>query len=286
MLQRYKGHILLTVLVALLFLLSACGTSALANNTASPQQTLQNSAKAMSQLKSVHFDLQATLNLQSASTTNGGASGISFNVTGHGDAATSDQVDMDLLLGQNPLLSVVSTAGKVYVQSQGGTWYVVNQSKVTAGVQKFFSQEGLSKQLGQITSELKNAELIDHGPEVLNGETLDHITATLDAQTLQTLSSQLNGLLPAKQQSSQNVFNQATLDLWIDQSTWYVHQAELNLAVHVDLSKLPALNFNGQNMSLPAEVLPVSLKAQFNFSKFNQPVTIQAPSDASPLPLQ
>lgn len=278
MLQKYKRHILLTGLGALLLLLSACGTPTLAGSVP-PLQMLQNSASAMSQLKSVHFDLQAALNLQSTSS----SGGMAFNITGHGDAATPNQADVNLSLGQNPLLSLVSTGGKVYVADGNGTWYVTDQNQVDNGTEKIFSQN-LATSLGGILKDLQNAKLTDKGSEVLNGETLDHILVTLDSQTLQALSVQLNGLLPANNQSAQNQLNQATLDLWLDTSTWYVHQAVLNMTVHMDLSKLPELNFNGQNINLPATVLPVTLKAQLNFSKFNVPVSIHAPSGAVALP--
>jgi len=285
MLQKYRGHILVTGLVALLFLLSGCGTLGLANGSTTPTQTLQNSAKAMSELKSVHFDLQALLDLQSASSSNGAANGLSFNVTGHGDAAMPDQVSATFSLGQNPVLNVITTGGKIYVQGQNGKWFVMDQSQVTDGAQKIFSQD-LSKQLAVIMAQLQNAKLTDHGQEVVKGESLDHITATLDATTLQSLTVQFNGLLPAAQQSTQNQISQATLDLWIDQSTWYVHQAALNVGVRVDLSKVPNLNFNGQKVDMPSGVVPITLKGQLNFSKFNQPMNIQAPAQAEPFTQQ
>lgn len=278
MLQKYKQHIWLPGLAALILLLSACGTSTQASNV-SPQQTLENSAVAMSQLKAAHFDLQATLKLQSTSSSNG----MTFNVTGNGDASTtSKQADVNLLLGKQPWLSLISTGGKVYVQSNNGAWHVTDQSKIS-GTEKIFSQN-MTTVVGGLLSTLKNATLSDKGSEVLNGETLDHIVVTLDAKTLKALSAQFNGLLPTNNQSTQNELSQTTLDLWIDTTTWYVHQAVLNASVQVDLSKLPQINFDGQNIVLPATVLPVTLKAQINFSKFNQAVNIQAPANATPTP--
>lgn len=285
MLQKYKRPMWLAGLVALLFILVGCGSfgQATGSTTPTPTQTLQNSASAMSKLKSVHFDLQAVLDLQSTSaSSNGAANGLTFNITGHGDTATPDQVSTNLFLGQQALLNVISVGGKVYFQGQNGKWYAVDQSKVSDGVQKIFSQD-LSQQLGVIMAQLQNAKLTDHGPEVLNGQTLDHITATLDAATLQSLTTQINGLLPADQQSAQNELSQATLDLWIDQSTWYVHQAALNITARADLSKVPTLNYNGQKIDLPSTIVPINVKAQLNFSKFGEPVNIQAPPQAEPL---
>jgi hypothetical protein len=272
MLQKYKGRIWLTILVSLLFLLASCGTA----SAPSPSQTLQNSIKAMSQLKFVHFDLQNTLKFQTTDNTN--ASEASFNITGQGDAVAPDQVSVSLLQSQKPLVSVVRTGGKVYVREGNGKWYVTDQNKVPDNVQKFFSQN-----VGNIINAVEKAKLTDHGQEVLNGEKLDHITAALDPQTLQALSSQINGLLPKEQQSSQNMLKQATVDFWIDQSTEYIHQAQLNATASVDLSKMLQISVDGQKFSIPANVQLASLKSQVNFSKFNQPVTIQAPSGAVPL---
>ena len=273
MLKKYKGHVWLTGLVALLFLLTACG----AGGSTPPAQTLQNSITAMRQLKSVHFDLQSTTNVQTTPQNNGNNPGVSFNVTGHGDAAAPNQVTLNLSMGQNPLLALISTGGKVYIQGSNGKWYVVDQSQIPDGFQKFFQQD-----LGQIEVDLEKAQLIDHGQEVVGGVALDHITATFDAATLQQISTQFNDLLPASMQSNQNALKQAALDLWIDQSTWYIHQAKLNVAASVDLSKLPKISVNGQTINLPAKVLPITLTAQVGFSKFNQPVNIQPPSGAVP----
>lgn len=278
MLRRQKKHIFLTGLVTLLFLLTACSVPGLTTgNSPTPAQTLQNSSVAMSKLNSVHFDLQqASLNVQSSDA----KSGMTFSVTGHGDASTPDLVSVKFTSEQRSLLALISKGPKVYVQVTGGTWYSLDKDKLKDSTQNFFSQS-LATRLAQIMVVLQNAKLTDHGQESVNGASLDHITATLDAQTLQALSSQLNGMLPANIQSGQNQVQQATLDLWVDQSTWYVHQAKLDLVVQVDASKLSV--FTGQQSS-SSSTLPVELKAQVNFSKFNQPVTIQAPSGAVPFP--
>lgn len=274
--QTYKKHFYLTGLVALLFLLAACGIPGLASTPPTPAQTLQNSAQAMSQLKSVHFDLsQASLAIPSSSSA---TNGITFNVTGQGDTVSPDQVSVNLALGQNPLLNLVSTGGKVYVQVMGGAWYSTDASKIKDSLQKIFSQSPATR-LGQIMVILQNAKLTDHGQESLGGTSLDHITATLDQQTLQTLNAQLNGLLPADAQNGQNQITQAAIDLWIDQSTGYVHQVKLDVVARVDTSALKQYAQSGLDGST---VVSVELKAQLNFSKFNQPVTIQAPANSVP----
>lgn len=280
MLRTYKKHILLTGLAALLFILASCGMPGMATSSSAPTQTLQNSATAMSHLNSAHIDLQAKVNVQSApSSTNSNTSALTFNVTGHSDVAHPDQVSADLQLGQTPLLSVVSAGQKVYVRGKNGTWFFLDKSQVKDGTQDFFSQS-LTQRMGQIMAILQNAKLTDHGQESLNGQKLDHITATLDQQSLQALSGQLNALLPADQQSVQNQVQKATLDLWIDQSTSYVHQAKLDVVTQVDIDKIPTLAHS--QISTSSTLLPVELNVQVNFSKFNQPLHIQIPTNAVP----
>jgi hypothetical protein len=284
MLRKYKGHLWLTGLVSLLLLLSACSLPG-QTGSASPAQTIQNSALAMSQLKSVHFDVQANLQLSAATPVAGTStptSGMSFAVTGSGDGAKTGVADVNLLLNQNPFLSAISANGNVYVRGGDGTWYVANQNQVN-GVEKFFSQDPATY-LAALLGELQNATLADQGSTTLNGQTVDHITATLDAKTLQSLAAQLNGLLPANEQSAKNTLNQATLDLWINTSNSYVVQAKFTVGANLDLSKIPQVDFNGQTINLPAEVMPVNLTAQFDFSKYNVPVTVQVPTGAQPLP--
>ena len=279
MLRRHTKHIFLTGLVVLLFVLTACSVPGLTTSSPpTPAQTLQNSSVAMSKLNSVHFDLrQASLSVRSSNA----QGGMTFNVTGHGDAAAPDLVSVKFTAQQKSLFALISKGPKVYVQVTGGTWYSLDKNKIKDNAQNFFSQS-LATRLAQIMVVLQNAKLTDRGQETVDGASLDHITAILDAQTLQALSSQLNGMLPATIQSGQNQVQQATLDLWVDQSTWFVHQAKLDLTVQVDTSKLSALT--GQPASSSSSTLPVELKAQVNFSKFNQPVTIQAPSNAVPFP--
>ncbi len=275
MLQTYKKSLLMAGMVALLFVLAACSVPGTGSGSPTPAQTLANSATAMSKLSSVHFALQTSVAVQSSSSTNG----VTYTVTGQGDAASPDKVAVNLSSG-TPLLSLVSSGQTVYVQLKGGTWYSIDKSKVKDAEQNFFSQS-LATSLGQIMGALQDAQMTDHGQEMVNGQSLDHITVTLDQQTLQTLSSELNGLAPSQEQSGQNQLKKATLDLWIDTSTSYVHLAEIDVVTQVDASALE--HFTGQSTGATG-VLPIEFKAQVTFSKFNQPVSIHAPTNSTPLP--
>lgn len=87
--RRHTEHIFFTIQVALLFLLTAYSVPSVTSSSPIPMQTQQNSSVAMSKLNSVHFDLQqASLRVQP----NDAKSGITFSVTGHGDASTPDLV--------------------------------------------------------------------------------------------------------------------------------------------------------------------------------------------------
>jgi len=271
MIHPYKKPLILIGMLGLLFILAACSVPGV--GSATPAQTLQNSATAMSKLNSVHFDLQSTTVVQGSGSTNG----VTYTVTGQGDAAAPDKVAVNLS-SSSPLLSLVSSGSKVYVQVKGGSWYSVDKDKIKDAEQNFFSQS-LATRLGQIMNAVQNAQLTDHGQETVNGQSLDHITATLDAQTLKSLSSELNGLAPTNAQSGLNQITKATLDVWIDTATSYVHVAKIDIATQVDASALE--HFSGQTTGASG-ALPIELKAQVTFSKFNQPVTIQAPTNAIP----
>jgi LppX_LprAFG lipoprotein len=273
MLQTYKKSLLLTGMVALLLVLAACSGPGVGGSP-TPTQTLASSATAMSKLSSVHFALQTSVAVQSSSSTNG----LTYTVTGQGDAALPDKVAVNLSSG-TPLFSLISSGQTVYVQLKGGTWYSVDKSKVKDAEQNFFSQS-LATRLGQIMGALQNAQITDHGQETVSGQSLDHLTVTLDQQTLQTLSSELNGLAPTQEQSGQNQLKKATLDLWIDTSTSYVHVANIDVVTVVNASSLD--HFTGQQTGVTG-VLPIELKAQITFSKFNQPVSIQPPTNSIPL---
>ena len=270
--RTYTKSLLLTGICTLLFILASCS----APGANSPAQTLQNSGIAMSKLSSVHFDLQSSVVVRSNdSSTNG----VTYTVTGQGDAATPDKAQVNLSSAGNPLLSLVSDGQQAYVQVKGGSWYSVDKSKIKDAEQNFFSQS-LATRLGQIMGALQDAQLTDHGQETVNGASLDHITATLDAQTLKTLSSDLNGLAPANDQSQLNQITKAVLDVWIDPATSYVHVAKIDVVTQVDAGALQ--HFSGQTINATG-ALPIEMKAQVTFSKFNQPVTIQPPANSTPL---
>lgn len=283
---KYKGSTFLIILFACMLALAACSAPGQANML-TPAQTLQNSAQAMSKLQSVHFDIQASLMAQigTASTVPGtpttNSSSFTFNITGRGDAETPDQASINLSLANKPIVNIISKGQMVFVQTRDGKWFSIDKSHVKNGPQSFFSKS-MAKRLADLTTLLKNAKLTDLGQETVNGESLDHINIVLDQQTLQAVSSQINGLLPSDQQQAQNLLTKGIVDLWVDPKTSYIHQAKLDVVAQVDISKMPLPL--GQGQANNPLMSTIELKAQLNFSKFNQPVNIQAPAGAVPLP--
>lgn len=266
------------ILVVLLLLLTGCSAPSLASSSLSPAQMLQKSINAMSHLQSAHLDLQTDVSLPSdALMMNATINTSALRVTGHGDVANPDKVSLDLFMGNTPLLAVRNLGSKTYIQEKNGQWFFLEKSQIKDKEQSFFTQS-LTQRLGQIMVVLQNARLTDEGQETLHGQSFEHITATLDGQALQALSTQFNGFLATHMPQAQNQLQQATLDLWLDQSTWYVHQAQLDLVAQV---RTPLAGLHNTDSAI-AE--PVELKVLLNLSKLNQPVTIQAPANAVALP--
>jgi hypothetical protein len=73
----------------------------------------------------------------------------------------------------------------------------------------------------------------------------------------------------------------STLDVWIDETNFYVHHVELKLNADADLSSLATPGTNG-TITLPSNAT-VTLDSIVDLSKFNQTVTITPPANATPV---
>ena len=305
--MQHKHHalFLLAGLVAILLLASACsGPGGTGTGTGTPpsklsvMQVLQNSQKAMSQLKSAHVDLLIKGSGQSSgSTPTGGtpaANGAgSFSLTGHGDEALPSQEQMNMTVTQsvtntsNSVTEILS-GGKLYAQF-AGQWYVLNNGP--NGVSNPLA--GLSSpDMSQLLGLLNHMQIVDHGDQSLNGASLRHITFNLDKYALQQLLSSNTQLVNMVGQSNINAvinntqtFN-ASLDLWIDEAQFYVHRTELKLNMNVNpagisqsITPTPSAPFQG---SLPTSVL-ANLDSVVDLSNFNAPVSITPPASATPV---
>ncbi len=299
------------VLVMILLLMGACSAPVIGTggSALTALQVLQNSSAAMKQLKSVHFDLSAasivhTSNLPTTTsatptttsampTTTAPVPGqVSLSITGHGDESLPGQQSLQITViqsgtGQNISLSEILLGSKVYVQNPKGQWFVLDKSVLEGFIANPFA--GINVDPLAFLGLLQDATIIDHGTELLNGQDLRHISATLDKAALKLLLN--NNTLLNKLFGQQNITNvldrarglQSSLDLWIDETNFYVHRTELKFSLNEGLSSLGASVT--PTATAGVGVLPgltVNFDSIVDLSNFNQPVTITLPANAIP----
>lgn len=296
-----KNYIILLVsIAAMLLLLSACsqvtvsgpgmGSSTAATATPSSLsslQVLQNSANAMKQLKSSHIDVQLSNSFQStgatpttttaASTPTSNQNNLNLTIKGAGDQALPNQEQMRLTVNQGINIAEIVQGDQVYVQNANGQWYVMSQSTLAKTYGNPFA--GVNFDPNSLLVLVQNSKITDQGTQSLNGQNLRHITAALDKQGLRQLltdNPQLQSFFG--QQNISDALNnakqfQSTVDVWIDETQFYVHRTQLQLNLVADTSSLD-------------HGAPANISDNFNtivdLSKFNVPVTITPPANATP----
>ena len=290
--KKYKTYSIFMgiALAAVLLIVSACsapgGTGSNGNSSLTVMQVLQNSANAMQKLKSVHFDTTTNGSFQGTSSPSASSpAAVTVNLKGSGDELLPDQQQAHITLNNMINLAEVVTTDKVYVQNTQGKWYVLDKSLLKGQAGNLFSGSNVFN-MNDLLPMLQEVQLTDHGDQSLNGQNLRHITAALDKNALQqilTSNSQLNSTLGqqniSKILSSTKSFK-STLDVWIDETNFYVHRTELKVNADADLSSLATPSANG-NTTLPSNAT-VALDSTVDLSKFNQPVTITPPANAIP----
>ena len=292
----YKVLYAFLVLAIVLVFMCACSPSIGGNggsggSSLTPLQVLKNSAKTMQQLKSAHFQMTTTTLLQtgSATPTSGTptpSNNISLNLTANGDENLPDQESLNLTLNSAINLAEIVQGDKVYIQNTHGQWYVMNKSVLGGLVGNPFSGINLLD-LTNLIGLAQTATLSDHGDELLNGQSLRHITVTLDKDGFRQLISsneQLKNLFG--QQNIDAVLSsaktlKASLDLWIDETQFYLHRVELKFNLNADLSSLRASATATAGVTVPPS-LTTTLDSVVDLSKFNEPVTITLPTKAIP----
>jgi len=291
-LKKYKTYSIFMgiALAAVLLIVSACsapgGTGSNGNSSLTVMQVLQNSANAMQKLKTVHFDTTTNGSFQGTSTPSASSSGaVTFNLKGSGDELLPDQQQAHITLNNMINLAEVVTTDKVYVQNTQGKWYVLDKSLLKGQTGTLFNGSNVFN-MNDLLPMLQEVQLTDHGDQSLNGQNLRHFTATLDKIALQRIlssNSQWNSALG--QQNINKILSstksfKSTLDVWIDETNFYVHRTELKVNADADLSSLATPSANG-NTTLPSNAT-VTLDSIVDLSKFNQPVTITPPANAIP----
>jgi hypothetical protein len=285
-------------LITTVLLISACnqpitGPTTGTASSLTPLQVLQKSANAMQQLKSAHVEIQSTSNVQSsngattvATPTATAASSTpipttySLTIKGSGDEALPDQEQLNLTINQNTHLAEIVQGNKVYVQNAQGQWYVLDKSAFQGIVANPFA--GVNFDQNSLLALIQHTQITDHGTQALNGQNLRHITATLDKEGVRQLindNPQLAGSLGG--QNINTILNNtqsflSSVDVWIDESKFYVHRTELKLNLVADTSGL-----NGTPTATPPpSSITTNLDTIVDLSKFNAPVVITPPTNA------
>ena len=280
-----------------LLLVSACSSiTGAPGSSQTALQILQKSANAMKQLKTAHFDMNLadTVNANTSSSSSSTTPNkISITLKANGDEVTPNQVSLHLTGGTGTAQSIniaeTVTGGKVYIQNSKGQWYVLNESTVNGSASNPFSNTDISSYNALLTLAQK-ATFVDHGDQTLNGENLRHITVTFDQNALKDLlntTGALKNLNTTQQQSINNLLKYiklqgATLDLWIAENTYYVHQMELKLNITVNMSAMMTPTTTSSSSSSAMDNISTALDTTIDYSKFNTPITISAPANAIP----
>ena len=301
------------VMTTLLMLLSACSptTGGTGGSGLTVLQVLQNSSSAMSKLNSAHIDLRAsgsgqavtnnTTATPTATTTpttgtptpvSSTSSQVSFNVAGTGDEALPNEETMQFSVTQtatnttNHLAQIVQ-GDKVYIQNTKGQWYVLDKSALKGYVDNPFS--GIqAPDLTELIGLLEHTQITDNGVQSLNGMNLRHITVALDKTALKQFLSNNQQLIDILGQQNLNAIIDntkafsASVDVWIDQTTFYVHRTELKFNLNADTSSLGQYVTPVTSASLVPSNVTTNLDSIVDLSNFNASVTITPPANAIP----
>jgi len=310
-LKKRKEPYSFLVLVMILLLMSACSSPVIGTggSALTALEVLQNSSATMKQLKSVHFDLSVASIVQTSNVPTSASptpkttsatpttatpkpSQVSLSITGHGDESLPGQQSLQITVtqsgtGQNISLSEILLGSKVYVQNPKGLWFVLDKSVLEGFIANPFA--GINIDPLVFLGLLQDATIIDHGTELLNGQDLRHISATLDRAALKLLlnnNTQLHKLFG--QQNITDVLDhasgfQSSLDVWIDETSFYVHRTELKFSLDEGLSSLSgSVTPTATATSAVLPGLTVNFDSIVDLSNFDQPVTITPPANATP----
>ncbi len=300
--MQKKHTIPLFALLLTTLFVSACGsittTTTGKPSSLTPAQIVQNSANTMKQLKSAHIELQNSTILQGVGGTSGTpaaattptangtptANNLSVKVTGSGDEMLPDEAQFKLTLSQGTTISQVLKGDKVYLQNAQGKWYVLDKTALqnTAGGSTF---SGFNIDQSTVLGLVQHAKITDHGDQQLNGESLRHITADLDKEGLKQLikdNPQFSSSI-----SSQNLDTvlaktktfQSSVDVWIDETKFYVHRTEVKISLGIDTSSVSGTPTAAGTVP---NTVTTNQDSIIDLSKFDQPVTITPPTDATP----
>ncbi len=291
---RTKYGFLFLLMMAVVLLVSACSQTTTGTTTSSltPLQVLQNSTNAMQKLKSSHVEIQLTNNTQttgSSTTATAGATptasgtpapqNVTVTIKGSGDQVLpNQQLNLAITaLNQTTNVSELTQGNKLYVRNAQGQWYVMDKSALQNEVGNPFAGVNINQSdlLGLVTQ----ANITDYGTQALNGMNLRHISADLNKDALKQLLSNNPDLKSTLgQQNIDTLLNhtksfKSTIDVWIDETQFYIHRTEFKLNMVADTTGM------GSNMP---KTISTNLDTIVDLSKFNTPVTLNVPTNATP----
>jgi hypothetical protein len=287
--MRKKSILFYFIFATCVLLVSACSApgAPTGGSSLTPLEVLQKSADAMKQLKAAHIELQIASSTQGRSLGSGTptASGnVNLNIKGSGDEALPDQEELRITVNQKANMAEVVQDGKVYLQNATGQWYVLDKSAVEGSVGNPFA--GINLDQNSLLALIQHAQIVDHGDESLNNVSLRHISAALDKQGIKQLlqdNPQLAGQIG--QQNVDTLLTSATsfqssIDVWIDESQFYVHRTQLKLNLQANTSAIQGTPTAAG--PVPAASVTTALDSVVDLSKFNENITITPPTDAIP----
>ena|SRR5579883_3086324 len=129
--------------------------------------------------------------------------------------------------------------------------------------------------------------ITDHGEDILNGQKLRHITVVFSTSALKDLMSSSSGLFSKLSSHQFDInklmksitFQNATEELWIDETTARLVQTELK--INMSMNMAASL---GSSASSASSVPPFNVTSDevALYSKYDVPVTITVPAKATP----
>ncbi len=277
----------LLALGVLLLFMTACNIPGIGGASQSTLALLQSSDSAMKQLKTAHVVMNSnstsTINIGTSSSSKPTQSTVKMKMTG--DIALPNQSSMQLTLNTgtanqniNITIAMIMTGQQLYIQNSQGKWYQLNNSVLKGSSSNPFAGSNVMN-YNQLLPLAQKAKFTDRGTETLNGTSLRHISVVFGKDALADLLKATGQNLPSNQQADINQLmskinvSKLTLDLWIDETTSYVHRLELNMDLTIN---------TGATAGSTASGITSDSDIVIDYSKFNEPVNITAPAGATP----
>src|SRR5262249_23325885 len=135
--------------------------------------------------------------------------------------------------------------------------------------------------LALLLPSVQETNITDRGMEEQNGQNLRHITVTLGNSAFNALSELgvVNSIRDTQGNELVKLEN-ATLNLWIDEATSYIHHLTFTTGTSLDLiSRLPRPR---SSESPTSAQLDRAQDLTIDFSQFNQITSIPTPANAIP----